>query len=314
MTAVPSLDCIGRGRKEFVIQEGQGFLQVWREQLLQRLANPLEAPHAMPEPGQLLQRGVAAAATIEKAVDLVHNVSKCSQFGSPPGDAHEGAPLGGSQIVLHEQVAMLKQVSNLLFDLLPVPGRLAGGGRTRTPAAKLGFRGGQLLADLGARVQHRLRQFLDDMKLAELVGNIAKDPGNWLGIQGRTVGRDASQHQFVPLECRLERAEESLDVRVGRIVVQHFVNQAAERPVVDDGEDTKWPIVQLVCRDISREVSQRGVQVLAADSLPGLFFPRPPPNSESWQKAQTRGDLAKDANWPRGKASRPPPPIVLPSR
>lgn len=216
--------------------------------------------------------------------------------------------------MLHEQVTMLKQIPDLPFDPLAVPRCLAGSDRRRTPATELGFRGGQLPADFGARTQNRFSRLLDDMKFAELVGNIAKDLGNRLGIQGRAVGRDASQHQFVPLECRLERAEESLDVRVGRIVIQHFVNQAAERPVVDNREDAEWPIVQLVRRDISREVSRRGVQVLAADSLLGLFSPRPPPNSESWQKAQTRGDLAKDANWPRGKASRPPPPIVLPSR
>src|SRR3989337_2210255 len=78
---------------------------------------------------------------------------------------------------------------------------------SRTPAAKLGFRGGQLLADLGARVQHRLRQFLDDMKLAELVGNVTKHLGNRLRIQARSVRRDAPQHEFAPLECRVECAE-----------------------------------------------------------------------------------------------------------
>ena len=73
---------------------------------------------------------------------------------------------------------------------------------SRTPAAKLGFRGGQLLADLGARVQHRLRQFLDDVKLAELVGNVAKHLGNRLGIQGRTA---TSNTQLVEKIVRMAR-------------------------------------------------------------------------------------------------------------
>jgi hypothetical protein len=76
--------------------------------------------------------------------------------------------------VLHEPIAMLKQVPDLLFDPLAVSRCLAGGGRRWTPAAKCGFPGGQVLADLGARVQHRLRQFLEDVKFAELMGDIAK--------------------------------------------------------------------------------------------------------------------------------------------
>jgi len=34
------------------------------------------------------------------------------------------------------------------------------------------------------------------------------------------------------------------------------------------------------------------------------FFPRPQPNSESWQKARRRADLSRGANWPRGKPKR----------
>lgn len=84
--------------------------------------------------------------------------------------------------MLHKQITMMKQVTNPLFDPLGLPRRLAGGGRGRTPTAQLGLRGGQFLADLGASVQHSLRQFLDDMELAELVGNVAKHLGNRLWI------------------------------------------------------------------------------------------------------------------------------------
>jgi hypothetical protein len=48
MTAVPSFHGVGRGRKEFVIQESQCFLQVRGEELLQGFANPPEAPHSTP--------------------------------------------------------------------------------------------------------------------------------------------------------------------------------------------------------------------------------------------------------------------------
>ncbi|HUT93898.1 MAG TPA: hypothetical protein VMY37_30825 [Thermoguttaceae bacterium] len=85
--------------------------------------------------------------------------------------------------MLYEQAAMLKQVSDLLFDLLAAPRCLASRRRGRTPTAELWFGGRQLLADFGDRTENRLRQFLDDMKLADLMGNVAKQLGNGLRIR-----------------------------------------------------------------------------------------------------------------------------------
>jgi len=113
------------------------------------------------------------------------------------------------------------------------------------------------------------------MKLAKLVGNVAKHLGNWLRIQGRTIGRDAPQRQAALLEGRLERAEQGLHVGLRGIMVQHLVGQAAEAVIVDDREDTEAAIVQLVRRDVSGELSQHGVQVRAHDVLLCLFSPPP---------------------------------------
>ncbi len=203
-------------------------------------------------------------------------------------------------------------IPDLAFDPLGLSGRLAGGGRRRTPAAKLGPRGGQLPADLGTRVQDGFRQLLDDMELAELVGNLAEHPGNRLWIELRAVGRDAPQQQAAPLNRRLEGAEEPLDVGMVRVVVQHLIGEAAKGVVVHDRENAKRPVVQLVGRDVSREIIQRGVQVIAADALLRLFSPRTPPSSESWRMAQRRDGPARDANWPRGRATRLPPPDAPP--
>ena len=261
---------------------------------------------------QLFQRGVTAAATVEEAVRFIHDTSKRSQLRPPAGDAHQGPSLGGSENMLHEEITMLKQVPDLAFDPLGLSGRLAGGGRRRTPAAKLGPRGGQLPADLGTRVQDGFRQLLDDMELAELVGNLAEHPGNRLWIELRAVGRDAPQQQAAPLNRRLEGAEEPLDVGMVRVVVQHLIGEAAKGVVVHDRENAKRPVVQLVGRDVSREIIQRGVQVIAADALLRLFSPRTPPSSESWRMAQRRDGPARDANWPRGRATRLPPPDAPP--
>ena len=55
MTAVSSFHGVRSGRKEVVIQEGQGLLQVGREELLQGFANPLETSYPTPQPGQFLR-------------------------------------------------------------------------------------------------------------------------------------------------------------------------------------------------------------------------------------------------------------------
>jgi hypothetical protein len=209
---------------------------------------------------------------------------------------------------------MLKQVSHFLIDPLAASGCAAGRGRRRTPATELRFGGGQLLADFGYRTQYRLRQFLQDVKLAELVWHIPENLRNRLGIQRRTVGRDALKRQSALVECRLKRAEETFDVGACGIVIQNLVADSPERVVVDDREDTKWAVVQFVGRDVSGELSQHGVEVLSGDVLLCLFSPRTPPSSGWWKKGQRRGGLSRDANWPLGMAARPPPPVVPPMR
>ena len=125
VAAVSSLHGIRRGGQELVVQEGEGFLQVGREQFLQRLSDSLETPDATPELSQLLQGGVATTAAVEEAVNFVHNISKSPQFALAPGDANQGTPLGGSKDVLHEQIAMLKQLPDFLLDPLAFRRRLA---------------------------------------------------------------------------------------------------------------------------------------------------------------------------------------------
>ena len=109
-----------------------------------------------------------------------------------------------------------------------------------------------------------------------------------------------------------EAMEESRDVRVIGIVIEHLVKEPFESAIVNDGQDAKRTIVQLVGRDVPREIIQRGVQVIAADALLRLFPPRPQPSSESWRRAQRRGGPSRDANWPRGRVIRLPPPDAPP--
>jgi len=81
VAAAAALHGVGCGGQQFVIQERQGLLHSRKEQLPQGLPDSPETPHATPQPGQFLQCGVAAATTIEEAIDLFHDASKRSLSG-----------------------------------------------------------------------------------------------------------------------------------------------------------------------------------------------------------------------------------------
>ena len=145
-----------------------------------------------------------------------------------------------------------------------------GRGRTATLAGWLA--GGQVFAHLGHGPQDRLGQFFDDVEFADLVGHVAEHRPQRLGIQGRAIGGDAVQRQAAQPQGHPEAVEERRDVLVIGIVIEHLVQEPFEGAVVDDGQDAKRAVVQLVDRDVAREVSQAPVEI-ARPHLPGRLFP-----------------------------------------
>ena len=109
-----------------------------------------------------------------------------------------------------------------------------------------------------------------------------------------------------------EAVEKRRDVPVIRIVIEHLVKEPFESAVVDDGQDAKRTIVQLVGSDVTREVSQAPVEV-ARPHLPGrLFSPRLPPSFGWWRRGQKPDDRATNASWQLGRASHPPRRVARP--
>ena len=208
---------------------------------------------------------------------------------------------------------MLEQVTDLLADPFAMLRHLAGCARGRTSAAEPRLGGCQLFANPGHRTQYRFGQFLEDMKLAHLMWQIAENLGNWLWIQARTVGRDPLEFQTALFQQRLNPTEETLDVGVGGVVVENCIKDPPKGTVIDDRQHAERTIIQFIGCDVSREVSQHGVEIFFADMLLCFFPPRPPPSSGWWRRGQTRGGLSRDANSRRGKANRPPPPTELPA-
>ena len=135
--------------------------------------------------------------------------------------------------------------------------------------------------------------------------HLTEDRGDRLGIQRRTVGRDPLEGQPPRRQTGLETAKERLDIDVGRVVVEDLIEEPLEGPVVDDREDAKWAVIELVVGDVAREVRQCPVEVGGVDPSRRLFPPRPRPSSGSLRRGRTRGALARGSNWRSDKAGRP---------
>jgi len=250
---VAALDRVGGGRQQRIIQERQGFFEVGRKQFVQRLAETLEAGHAPSEPGQFGQGGVGPAAAVKEAIRLVYNLAQDSQGRQAAGDPPQVLLLGGRQVMLNQQVAMLKQVGDLLFDAFLPGGQSAVGPRGPTPA-ELGQLCLQSPTDLGDGLENGFREFRQDVELADLMLDRTEHLDDGLRIQRRAVGRDAPKGQPSGGQGLLESCEKPEDVFFGRVVIEDLVKEPLEVVVIDDRKDAVRPVVQLVGGDVAGEV------------------------------------------------------------
>jgi hypothetical protein len=122
------------------------------------------------------------------------------------------------------------------------------------------------------------------MKGADLMGDVAEDRDDRLGVQGRAVGGDPLDAQPPRVQVRLEAAEERLDVLGVRGAAQDVVGEPLVGAVVDEREDAERAVIQLVGGDEAREVAECPIEVLGPGLLRRLFPPRPRPSSGSWRR------------------------------
>src|SRR5262249_41371289 len=111
-----------------------------------------------------------------------------------------------------------------------------------------------------------------------------------------------------------EAIEERGDVPVRGVVIEDLVQESFERAVVHDGQDAKRAVIQLVGRDVAREVSQAPVEVGRPHLPGGLFSPRPPPSFGWWQRGRKPGDRATGASWRPDRVSHPPRQVAPPGK
>jgi len=272
-------------------------LQMGREQFAQRLAKTFEPADALSQSGQLGQGGVGAAAAIEEAIDLVHDLPQISQVRPAAGDPPQGLAVGGGQVALDNEMAILEQVGDFPFDAVIAGGQVAAALRGPAPA-EWGQGVLELSPDLGDRLEDRFGQFGDDVEFTDLVGNRTEDLRNRRRIQRRTIRGNALKAQAA----------------AGQPMIEDLVDQPLKVAVIHDGQDAVRSVVEFVRGDVAVEVRQGGVEVVSRDAFFGSFFPPLPPSSEWWQTGQRRGGRAISATTPNGRAGRPRPPAERPGR
>ena len=208
-------------------------------------------------------------------------------------------------MVPDEQIPTLEQVTDLLLDPLLTTGGALRGLRGETAPPQLGGVGRQALAQLGHGGADRLGYIAKDVERTKLMGPIAEDRGDRLGVQRRAVGGDPLEDQAARLQVGLGAVEERLDVFVGRVVAEDLVGEPLEGTIVDDRQDAERAVRQLVGGDEAREVGECPVEVIGRDPPRRLFPPRPRPSSGSWRRGRTRGARARGSNWRCDTVSRP---------
>ena len=126
---------------------------------------------------------------------------------------------------------------------------------------------------LGYGRQDRLGDLAENVEGTHLMGDVAEDCGDRLGIKRRAITGDPLEGQTAGRQGPLEAAEQRHDVLVNRIAVEDLVEQPLEGAVVDDREDAEGSVIQLVNGDEAREVRQCPVEMLGIDPPRRLFPP-----------------------------------------
>src|SRR5439155_16920455 len=100
----------------------------------------------------------------------------------------------------------------------------------------------------------------------------------------------------------------------GGIWIQYGLEEALVAAIIEDGEQAKGPVIELIVGALARKIRQPSAQEVRVHTHLRLFFPQPRPSSGSWQMGQRRGGRARGANLWAGRAGRLRPPAVPPDQ
>src|SRR5256885_16569533 len=99
---------------------------------------------------------------------------------------------------------------------------------------------------------------------------------------------------------------------MGRIVIQHVIEDALIAAIIDRGENAEGSIIELIGSHIPGKIRQGPIKEVRIHARLRLFSPPLRPSSGSSRRAQRRGGHATGATSLGGRASRPRPPAAPP--
>lgn len=70
------------------------------------------------------------------------------------------------------------------------------------------------------------------MEGTKLMGNIAKDFADRLGIERRAIGGDPFEGQVAIIECRFQTSKKRFDIVMVGIVIEHLIHHPFVLPIV----------------------------------------------------------------------------------
>lgn len=295
VTPVATLDRIGGGGEKLFVQERQSLVHRWREDLLQFLAHRLETTNTGSKLCELPQGCIRSTAAVKKAVDLVHDRTQRPESWLTSADPEQRPGLGRCQCMLDKEVTVLEEISDLPFKPFLDPCASGGFPASRTTPVPGGHPDSDRFPYLCDCPQDCLGQVSDDVELANLVRDRSEDLQDRRGIESGAVRCDSQEFQTAAVEDPLEATEERQDILVGGIMVEDFVDDPLELPVVHDREHAERAVVELIGGDIAGEFAQGPIEVFTLDACLAFFSPTPRPSFEPWQRVQRHGGLAKDA-------------------
>jgi hypothetical protein len=312
VTAVASLDGVGRCGEEFVVQKSQGLFEIRGFQFVQTFSQTLEALHTPTEATQFFQGGVRSAPAIEQPVDFVHDLPQRAELRLPTNQLLQGFVLANRQTMTDEQMAMFKKFADPLTQGLRTP-MTATRRRRWSSTRQWGCLSCQLLAQLGDHAEHHFGQIFQRVKFADLMGDVAENRGYWLGIQGRGIGRDSTNGWAANSKRVLQPAEKSFDVGMSGNMIKHLEKQTPLPATVHDRQDTERSVIKFVGGNVPGEIGQRPIKVDVFVLL-RFFSPKPRSSFGSWRKEQKHDDRARGARMRVDTAVRPRPPNALPRK
>jgi hypothetical protein len=122
-------------------------------------------------------------------------------------------------------------------------------------------------------VQDRLDDLLEDVELTDLVAGFRPQILDHLRVKRRAVRGDAADVPAALVQLPLELPQESVDVVLGRVVVEDAESQAVVAAVVHHREDAERAVIDLVDRQVAAEVRQGVLKVGARQAGPTFFSP-----------------------------------------